>query len=393
MRATHHRPEDAGAVSTSARTEPQTSKLRVAGLTKSFPGGVQAVDEVTFEVNEGSLFTLLGPSGCGKTTTLRCIAGLESPDGGEIRVGKRTLYSSSPYVMVPANKRDFGMVFQSYAIWPHMNVFKNAAFPLLVAPKRGRPRKKEIRERVDRALANVRLDHLAARQATDLSGGQQQRLALARALVMQPQLLLLDEPLSNLDAKLREEMRLELKRLQRDVGVTTVYVTHDQSEALALSNTIAVMNEGKIEQIGRPRQIYQYPDSQFVARFIGSSNFIPGRVEAAEGGRVHRVRTAAGALLAASTRSYGHGAPVVASLRPEHIDILEGTEQADPAMPGHWSGVVQTRAFLGEAVDHLVDVGGVEIRVRSNPSVSIRPGTAVSLRLNTDLCRLFPGEE
>src|SRR5215217_7568192 len=213
--------------------------LRIRNLVKTFAGArvekhrrVQAVDDVSFEVEDGQLFTLLGPSGCGKTTTLRCIAGLEMPDRGEISIDDRVLFSSERRVRVPANERGLGMVFQSYAIWPHMNVFKNVAFPLQVLPRRQRPSRKELRERVERALKVVRLDHLARRQATDLSGGQQQRLALARALV-------LDEPLSNLDAKLREEMVFELKRLQRDLGVTAIYVTHDQAEALAMSNRIA----------------------------------------------------------------------------------------------------------------------------------------------------------
>ena len=210
---------------------------------------VKAAQNVSFEVPEGKLFTLLGPSGCGKTTTLRSIAGLEKPTSGEIEVAGRAVYSSSRGIFVAPNKRNFGMVFQSYAIWPHMNVFQNVAFPLEVR-KLGR---REIEQKVMRVLAAVQLDHLVDRDATKLSGGQQQRLALARALVMEPQLLLLDEPLSNLDAKLRDAMRTELKRLQREFNLTTVYVTHDQTEALSLSHEIAVMSDGFIVQIGTPR--------------------------------------------------------------------------------------------------------------------------------------------
>ena len=210
---------------------------------------VKAAQDVSFDVPEGKLFTLLGPSGCGKTTTLRSIAGLERPTAGEIEVGGRLVYSSGRGVFVAPNKRNFGMVFQSYAIWPHMNVFQNVAFPLEVR----KLKKRDIREKVMRVLGAVALDHLVDRDATKLSGGQQQRLALARALVMEPQLLLLDEPLSNLDAKLRDRMRIELKRLQRELNLTTVYVTHDQSEALALSHEIAVMSEGHVIQIGTPR--------------------------------------------------------------------------------------------------------------------------------------------
>src|SRR5438067_7033773 len=241
---------------------------------------VRAVQNVSFEVPEGKLFTLLGPSGCGKTTTLRSIAGLEKPTAGEIEVGARVVYSSDRGIFVAPNKRNFGMVFQSYAIWPHMNVFQNVAFPLEVR-KLG---KRDIREKVMRVLQAVQLDHLVDREATKLSGGQQQRLALARALVVEPQLLLLDEPLSNLDAKLRDRMRTELKRLQRELNLTTIYVTHDQSEALALSHEIAVMNEGRVVQIGTPREIYETPKNQFVADFVGSTNFIGGTVTSVDGG-------------------------------------------------------------------------------------------------------------
>jgi len=208
---------------------------------------VNAVQDVSFDVPDGELFTLLGPSGCGKTTTLRSIAGLERPRSGSIALDGRVVYSSDAGIFVAPNRRNFGMVFQSYAIWPHMNVFKNVAFPLEV--RKVRPSRKEIEQKVMRVLATVQLAELVDRDATKLSGGQQQRLALARALVMEPQLLLLDEPLSNLDAKLREAMRFELKRMQRDLGLTTIYVTHDQSEALALSHEIAVMSEGRIVQI------------------------------------------------------------------------------------------------------------------------------------------------
>ena len=245
---------------------------------------VKAAQDVSFDVPEGKLFTLLGPSGCGKTTTLRSIAGLEKPTAGEIEVAGRFVYSSSKGIFVAPNKRNFGMVFQSYAIWPHMNVFQNVAFPLEVR----RLPKKEIRDKVMRVLQAVALDELVDRDATKLSGGQQQRLALARALVMEPKLLLLDEPLSNLDAKLRDRMRSELKRLQRDLNLTTVYVTHDQSEALALSHEIAVMNEGRVVQVGTPRQIYEQPTEKFVADFVGSTNFIGGTVETSRGRELRR---------------------------------------------------------------------------------------------------------
>src|SRR3990172_3673657 len=254
--------------------------LSVKALFTEYPNErgetVKAAQDVSFDVAEGKLFTLLGPGGCGKTTPLRSIAGLEKPRAGEISVGGRVVCASRKGTFVTPNKRNFGMVFQSYAIWPHMNVFQNAAFPLEVG--KTRMSRQKIEEKVMRVLATVALDHLADREATKLSGGQQQRLALARALTMEPELLLLDEPLSNLDAKLRERMRFELKRLQAELGVTSAYVTHDQNEALGMSHPIAVMNQGQIVQMGSPREIYERPASRFVADFVGSTNFVSGQV-------------------------------------------------------------------------------------------------------------------
>jgi iron(III) transport system ATP-binding protein len=368
--------------------------LQVEGLVKTFPGSrssggerVVAVEDVTFEVPEGKLFTLLGPSGCGKTTTLRCIAGLETPDAGEIRVGEVTYFSSEQKKRLRANERGLGMVFQSYAIWPHMNVFDNVAFPLQVEPRDRRPGKKQIKERVERTLTIVKLEQLADRQATDLSGGQQQRLALARALVMEPPLLLLDEPLSNLDAKLREEMRFELKRLQRELNVTAVYVTHDQVEALAMSNLVAVMNEGKIQQIGKPREIYERPVSRFVADFIGTSNFIDGTVEAKDGDGFYRVTTSEGVIRAHCKDALAEGASVVAAIRPEHVELRSGAPSA--TSPNRWGGKVAARAFLGESVDHVVGVGKLEIRARTNSTISIRPGTEVTVTFPEHACSLI----
>jgi iron(III) transport system ATP-binding protein len=371
--------------------------LHVDHLIKSFPGRrrdedrVLAVNDVSLDVEDGEFFTLLGPSGCGKTTTLRCVAGLETPDSGEIAVGERVFFSSERGIRAPANERGLGMVFQSYAIWPHMDVFSNVAFPLAVAPRRQRLPKRQIRERVERVLAVVHLDHLADRQATDLSGGQQQRLALARALVMEPPLLLLDEPLSNLDAKLREEMRFELKRLQREIGITAVYVTHDQAEALGMSNVIAVMKDGVVQQVGRPREIYEHPRSRFVADFIGTSNFIDGVVERAEPGDVYVVETPHGALTAVSSATFAPGTKVVVAARPEQIDIAAAAAN-NGAGPNCWRGTVGNRAFMGEAVDHIVTVGDRDIRVRCNPSVSIPPGTDVKISFREDACSLIAAD-
>ncbi|MEA2538627.1 MAG: iron(III) transport system ATP-binding protein [Chloroflexota bacterium] len=369
--------------------------LTIEGLTKAFPGSrkgerVLAVDGVSLSVEEGKMFTLLGPSGCGKTTTLRSIAGLERPDAGEITVAGRVFFSSQKRTWVPPNERGLGMVFQSYAIWPHMDVFKNVAFPLLVGRKK--LDREEIQRRVDRVLDVVRLGDLAGRQATDLSGGQQQRLALARALVMEPPLLLLDEPLSNLDAKLREEMRFELKRLQRDLGITAVYVTHDQSEALAMSNVVAVMRDGKIEQQGRPREIYDRPATRFVASFIGSTNLFEGRVSGRNG--EYEVTTPAGTVRTPSEQDLSLGDDVTISIRPEHIGIEpEDGTAAGPPQPGVWRGTVATRAFIGEAVDHLVEVGDIRLRVRSNPRISIPEGTSVVLTILGEHCTVLPARE
>ncbi|GAA2079881.1 ABC transporter ATP-binding protein [Actinomadura alba] len=357
---------------------------------KTEPARVFAVSDISFNVENGELFTLLGPSGCGKTTTLRSIAGLERPDSGTIEVGDRVLFSGGAGrkpVNVPANERGLGMVFQSYAIWPHMSVFDNVAFPLQVKSRNERLGKKQIAERVMRVLDTMELAELADRQATKLSGGQQQRLALARALVIEPPLLLLDEPLSNLDAKLRESLRYELKRLQRDLGITSVYVTHDQTEALVLSTSIAVMKSGDVMQLGRPREIYENPNCRFVAEFIGTSNFIAGNVVSKEGDR-YTVNTADGLLVLDAAAAIPIGGDVIVSIRPEAVEVSTGSRAGE--VPNEWTGTVTTRAFLGESVDHVVSVGRHEIRARGNPAVSIKPGTEVYLRLDPGKLALVP---
>jgi iron(III) transport system ATP-binding protein len=329
-------------------------------------------------VPEGRLFTLLGPSGCGKTTTLRSIAGLERPRSGEIRVGDRVVYSASRGIFVAPNRRGFGMVFQSYAIWPHMSVFQNAAFPLEVGARRFS--RSEIRDKVTRVLTAVQLEAYADREATKLSGGQQQRLALARALVMEPQLLLLDEPLSNLDAKLREAMRFELKRLQRELRITTVYVTHDQSEALALSHSIAVMSEGRIQQIGSPREIYDRPRNRFVADFVGTTNFIDGEILA--GGRV---RTGIGDLEIAAGEELREGDHVVLSVRPEDVELSEARPEGQNVREGR----VDQKVFLGEYNDFQVKLGERVLLSRCHPSLRTRVGEPIFVRLRAEKCVAF----
>jgi iron(III) transport system ATP-binding protein len=366
--------------------------LEVEGLTKAYAAGPLAADHVSLRLDGGSLFTLLGPSGSGKTTTLRCVAGLETPDSGSITVGDRAVYSSEQRIDIAPNKRGFGMVFQSYAIWPHMSVFENAAFPLAAIRRSQRMDKSTIRSTVLAVLESVQLGHLADRSATKLSGGQQQRLALARALVMQPRLLLLDEPLSNLDAKLRDDMRLELKKLQLDLGVTTLYVTHDQTEALALSDMVGVMHEGRLQQVGTPDQIYREPATRFVAEFIGSSNFVAGRVTAVRGATCE-VETPGGVVVGDCVDALQPGDGAVVAVRPELISLSEGADGQQPTEPGRWQAVVRARAYLGEAVDYLVSIEDrIEIRVRSGPSVVFEPGDRVTVDLRMARPRVFADE-
>jgi len=360
--------------------------LSVTGLCTDYADArgtpVRAARDVAFDVPEGSLFTLLGPSGCGKTTTLRSIAGLERPRAGEVVADGVVVYSSARRVFVPPNRRGFGMVFQSYAIWPHMDVFGNASFPLR-AGRRPLPRE-AVREKVMRVLAAVGLDALADRPATRLSGGQQQRLALARALVMEPRLLLLDEPLSNLDAKLRERMRFELKRLQRELGITTVYVTHDQGEALALSDTIGVMNDGQVVQVGSPRAIYERPASRFVADFVGTTNFVVGRVVAPDDVRPGHVRvdTEIGPLCAYAGDVLAPGDAVLLSIRPEDVELVAADRRGDNVR----QGVIDHHVFLGEATDVHVKVGERVLLARAHPRVAAQVGAAIGLALDPAKC-------
>ena len=347
---------------------------------------VKAAQDVNIDVPEGHFFTLLGPSGCGKTTTLRSIAGLERPNAGEISVSDVVVFRAKRSIFVPPNQRGFGMVFQSYAIWPHMNVFTNTAFPLQVGKKKFS--RAEIDAKVMRVLKAVQLDHLRDREATKLSGGQQQRLALARALVMEPKLLLLDEPLSNLDAKLRELMRFELKRLQRELKITTVYVTHDQSEALALSHQIAVMNAGRIQQIGNPREIYERPQTQFVADFVGNTNFIDGTVRAADGeDHFYVIETELGVLRSYSVEAVRPGQKVILSIRPEDVRLSE-TPPADTVNVIH--GTVDQKVFLGESLDWQLKVGGRTVLSRTHPTIYTKVGDQVWAHLDAAKCVAMP---
>ena len=339
--------------------------LQVENLTKLYAPGASGggIRGLSFDVAAGEFYTLLGPSGCGKTTTLRSVAGLEEPSSGRITIADQVIFDSGKGIFVPANQRRLGMVFQSYAVWPHMSVFDNTAFPLRMLPGK-RWGDADIRRLAMRTLETMGLAEFAPRSAAQLSGGQQQRLALARALVGEPSLLLLDEPLSNLDALLREQMRNELRRLQKEVGVTAVYVTHDQSEALALSDRIAIMHNGQIVQIGTPHQIYHRPRNAFVATFVGRSNLFRGELLERNNGYA-RIATALGPVLCEAPNDAGAHPPAAALIRPEQVVLTAAAGPGDSAV-NRFHGRVSQVAFLGEATEYVVQVGDVEILVRSN---------------------------
>jgi len=348
--------------------------LAVDHLVKWF-GSDRAVDDISFNIEKGSFLTLLGPSGCGKTTTLMSIAGLHPIDAGEIRVGDTIYTSREKKIFLPPEKRDIGMVFQSYAIWPHMTVTQNVAYPLeirKVAPN-------EIDERVNDVLALVGLSEMAEKLATQLSGGQQQRAALARAIVSNPRLLLFDEPLSNLDLKLREQMRVELKRIQKEVGITSIYVTHDQSEALVMSDEIIVMSKGRIEQRDAPLAVYSKPVNGYVSQFIGVANLLNGKVlNDAENGRGEVDVSASikglsyDCLLADEVKK---GDEVVVSVRPENVLV-----STDNFNGNSIEGRVDLAIFLGNCVDCRITSGDYEWKVLTHPRQNINKGDRVFLR-------------
>ncbi len=366
--------------------------VRVDNLVKHYSDRrgetVRVLQGVSFTVPEGSFFTLLGPSGCGKTTTLRLIAGLERPVQGEISIDGQTITSVGDRRFVPPYERDIGMVFQSYAIWPHMTVFENVAFPLTVGRKRYR--RDEIKDKVTRALATVQMDGLEERPATKLSGGQQQRLALARALVREPKVLLLDEPLSNLDAQLREQMRFELRDLQRRLGITTIYVTHDQTEALAMSSIVTVMSEGKIVQQDTPREIYAQPANHFVATFLGTTNLLAGKVaDAASIANSAMVETALGSIACRVPSECSAGQAVHVTIRPEHLVLCGDRNEYDHnVLPAR----VQELAFLGDRIECRIAVGQEAVRAFLPADARLRPGDNVFVHLPQVHCRVIPFE-
>lgn len=338
-------------------------RIRTENLTKRF-GNVIAVDRATLEIKDGEFFTLLGPSGCGKTTFLRCIAGLELPDEGRI------YFDDEDVTDVPPHKRDTGMVFQNYALWPHMNVFDNIAYGLKIKGYK----KEEIMRRVKEVLKLVKLEGLENRTPHQLSGGQQQRVALARAIVINPRVLLFDEPLSNLDAKLRLEMRAELKKLQRDLGVTTIYVTHDQEEAMSISDRIAIMNKGKIMQIGTPREIYENPKNEFVAKFIGQGTFFKGEVVEEDGyliieigGYNKRVK----ARPSDPTNPPRIGDRVLVLIRPENFVVGEIPDG------NSFECEIYHISYLGDAQRIQATGGGETFIIETDPDIPLRIGQKI----------------
>lgn len=358
------------------RTDTTVPMLQLQGITKRF-GELRAVDNLSLDIRHGEVVALLGPSGCGKSTTLRQIAGLDEPDIGVITLSGRTLYSSYDGIFVPPQKRNMGMVFQSYAIWPHLTVAETIAYPLRLR----RVPASEIRQAVERALAQVGLSGLADRPATNLSGGQQQRVALARALVYEPEVLLLDEPFSNLDDKLRKQMRIELKILQRKVGVTVVLVTHDQSEALSLSDRVAVMNSGRIEQMGPPLELYSSPKTSFVRDFIGQTTKLPVTIgDRLSGDGTYLLQVAPGlAPLRCRTAIEGdisQGERAVACIRPESIRLGSSVDLASGNVV---EAVVDALLFLGNHYECVLDVAGVKLMAIAPRSEPLREGEKIPL--------------
>jgi len=360
--------------------------LKVDRLLKRYDRGnaqAFAVQQVSFEVQPGEFFTLLGPSGCGKTTTLRSVVGLETPDEGEILIASEPVFSSTRGIAVPVSRRDIAMVFQSYAIWPHMTVGQNVAFPLEALGVRGEP----ARQRVERALEMVGLAAYRDRPAPILSGGQQQRVALARAIVKESRVLLLDEPLSNLDAKLREQMRVELRDLQRRIGTTAIYVTHDQEEAMSLSDRVAVMSEGRIVELAPPRALYLRPQTAFTARFVGQADLINCTLLARES-HAAIVDTALGRLRCEGLPEGGLDGALSLLVRPEHIDLLpaageRGVNQVD--------GVIERQVFSGRIVEYFVRVGERVVRVQGTSRAIHDAGVVVRLMLAPEHCVLVQG--
>ena len=348
--------------------------LKVKNLSKNF-GKVKAVQDVTFEATEGKVLSLLGPSGCGKTTTLRCIAGFENPDQGEIYLDNRKI---TPF---PPEKRGIGMVFQNYALWPHMTVYGNLAFGLQIK----KVPKPEIDKRIKIVLSMVQLDGYESRYPRQMSGGQQQRIAMARALVFEPEIMLLDEPLSNLDAKLREEMRFEFTELQRKLGITAIYVTHDQAEALVISDKIVILNHGKIVQSGSPKEIYSNPKNKFVAGFIAVSTFIDGSVDSfLEGKKNVVVKSDDGFMINGTNDNLSIGQRVSVVMRMNTIKFIQNESKVEKNKVNIFRGKIIQSSYLGENIDYKIKLGKWEVRTSVEAKYDFKLGDAVTFYLSPE---------
>jgi len=370
------------------------SFLRIQNLYKTF-GQVAAVNRINLDIAEGEFFTMLGSSGCGKTTTLRMIGGLEKPDSGEIHLGGQCLVAPEKGLFIKPEKRNMGMVFQSYALWPHMTVFENVAYPLKLRGIKGA----EASKKVEDVLALVGLAGLGERPAPALSGGQQQRVALARALVFSPRVLLLDEPLSNLDAQLREEMRRELKSLQQRVNITVIFVTHDQIEALSLSDRIAIMKFGVLEQVGTPEDVYFRPATPFVRDFLGKTFLLPGKISVSteqtigvsvQGSSTASLSLPRSKLIGAANGLLTVGQGVTVAIRPEQVNLTAGRQDGRANMV---EATLQTVQFLGDRYEYTVTLGG-ETRVLASPEPQhLKSGDRVYLELKPEGMTLWPTEK
>jgi len=357
-------------------------RVSVSELTKTFVSKyetVRALDKVSFTSSQGQILTLLGPSGCGKTTLLRCIAGLEFPETGEIQIGEQVVWSAARRISLPPESRGIGMVFQSYAIWPHMNVFENVAYPLRL---RKVPRQ-EVTRRVAETLRMVQLEGFKERPATKLSGGQQQRVALARALVAGPRVILFDEPLSNLDAKLRESTRLELRSFLKHLEISALYVTHDQVEALTISDEVAVMKDGVILERGTPEEIYFRADDPYVVSFVGRANFLDAELLSYQG-QYASVSTPVGDLVCTAPPGLEAGTPVRMYARPESFQYVH--PEQDPA-ENEITGTISTLLFAGEGYEVTVESGDTTILAKLGAEVDLREGDTVRIRVGRDWCR------
>ena len=348
--------------------------LKVKNLSKNF-GKVKAVQEVSFEATEGKVLSLLGPSGCGKTTTLRCIAGFENPDRGEICLDDRKITHISP------ERRGIGMVFQNYALWPHMTVYGNLAFGLQIR----KISKDEITKKIKKVLGMVQLEGYENRYPRQMSGGQQQRIAMARALVFEPEIMLLDEPLSNLDAKLREEMRFQFTELQKSLGITAVYVTHDQAEALVISDKIVILNQGKIVQSGSPKEIYSNPKNKFVAGFIAVTSFISGSINSfAEEKKKVIVKTDDGLVIHGFNNSFDIGQKVSVAMRMNVIKFIQDENKSDKNTVNIFKGKIIQSSYLGDIIDYKIKVGNWEVRTNSDAKYNFKVGEEVTFYLSPE---------